>query len=227
MAVSTNGHAPAVDNATHALMKAATPACVAAIRACEKSEAACIVATDACNAGLLVPYELSGRNPYDMRIKCAKPPLCYDFSHVGTYLARPDVQSALGVAGHEWSDCNRGVALGFELDGDWMHAYETMVPDQLHAGIRVLLYAGDQDYICNWLGNQAWTLALDWAHRDDFNAAPFTEWRVGGKLAGQKRSSNGLTFLRVSEAGHMVPRDQPAVALAMLNAFLADTLASA
>ena len=22
------------------------------------------------------------------------------------------------------------------------------------AGIRVLMYAGDQDYICNWLGNQ-------------------------------------------------------------------------
>ena len=29
------------------------------------------------------------------------------------------------------------------------------------------------------------------------------------------------------DAGHMVPRDQPAVALAMLNAFLDDTLARA
>ena len=35
------------------------------------------------------------------------------------------------------------------------------------------------------------------------------------------------TFLRVYKAGHMVPRDQPAVALAMLNAFLDDTLARA
>ena len=74
----------------------------------------------------------------------------------------PDVQAALGVTGHKWSDCNHAVALAFELSGDWMHNYQTMIPDQLAAGIRVLLYAGDQDYICNWLGNQAWTLNLEW-----------------------------------------------------------------
>ena len=39
------------------------------------------------------------------------------------------------------------------------------------------------------------------------------------------RSSGGFSFLRVYDAGHMVPRDQPAVALAMLNAFIFDTLA--
>ena len=32
-----------------------------------------------------------------MRIKCAKPPLCYDFSNVATYLEQPAVQKALGV----------------------------------------------------------------------------------------------------------------------------------
>ena len=38
-----------------------------------------------------------------------------------------------------------------------MHSFETSIPDQLEANISVLIYAGDQDYICNWLGNQAWT----------------------------------------------------------------------
>ena len=83
-------------------------------------------------------------NPYDMRVKCAKPPLCYDFSNVATYLARPEVQAALGVTGHKWADCDRGVALGFELDGDWMQSYQQLLPPQLAAGIRVLVYAGDQ-----------------------------------------------------------------------------------
>ena len=83
-----------------------------------------------------------------MRVKCAVPPLCYDFSNVGKYLAKPDVQSALGVTGHKWSDCNRAVALSFELSGDWMQSFETKIPDQLADGIRVLVYAGDQDYIC-------------------------------------------------------------------------------
>ena len=45
-----------------------------------------------------------------------------------------------------------------------MHEFEDMIPDQLAGGIRVLFYAGDQDYICNWLGNDAWIKALDWPH---------------------------------------------------------------
>lgn len=224
MAVSTNHHQPAVGDATHALMVAATGPCVAAIKACQASKDACLVATDTCNAGLLVPYELSGMNPYDMRIKCAKPPLCYDFSNVGKYLSDPIVQQKLGVTGHKWSDCDRAVTIGFEVDGDWMQSYQQKLPDQLAAGIRVLMYAGDQDYICNWLGNQAWTKAMKWDHTAEFNAAPVTNWTVAGTPAGEKRSANGFTFLRVYDAGHMVPRDQPANALAMLNAFLDDSL---
>jgi len=221
MIVSTNDHAAAVGKLEHAAMAAATPACIAAIKACETVQASCIVATEVCNAGLLIPYTLTGMNPYDMRVKCAKPPLCYDFSNVGTYLDRPEVRSALGVGSRTWSDCNRAVALAFELSGDWMQHYQQMLPDQLNAGIRVLIYAGDQDYICNWLGNQAWTQAMPWPHQGDFNTTAAANWTVGGKAAGTLQASHGFSFLRVFDAGHMVPRDQPEVALAMLNAFTA------
>jgi len=68
---------------------------------------------------------------------------------------------------------------------------------------------------------------MKWNHTADFNAAPVTKWSVAGAPAGEKRSANGFTFLRVYSAGHMVPRDQPAVALAMLNAFLDDSLEEA
>lgn len=77
MIVSTNHHKAAVGAVTHAAMVAATPACIAAIKACELiGTVSCIVATEVCNAGLLIPYTLTGMNPYDMREKCAKPPLC-------------------------------------------------------------------------------------------------------------------------------------------------------
>jgi len=221
MAVSTNDHQPAVSNATHGLMKLATAPCVAAIRACQAHPATCIFAIDTCNIGLLIPYTLSGMNPYDMRVKCAVPPLCYDFSNVAKYLERPDVKAALGVpAGRHWADCNRAVALSFELSGDWMQSFETKIPDQLASGIQVLIYAGDQDYICNWLGNQAWTRAMKWAHADEFKAASVSPWMVGGKEAGTMQASHNFTFLRVYDAGHMVPRDQPAHALAMVNSFI-------
>jgi len=59
-----------------------------------------------------------------------------------------------------------------------MKNYQTMLPDLLSNGIRVLVYAGDVDFICNWLGNKKWTLALDWEHKADFNAAEDAAWSV-------------------------------------------------
>jgi len=205
MAISSNGHAPAVSNATYEIMKAAVPPCQEAIRGCDKGiPETCILATDVCNLGLIEPYSLTGLNPYDMREKCEVPPLCYDFSNVGVYLSRPDVQQALGVDGeHKWKDCNHAVAIEFELEGDWMHSFQDKLPDQLAAGIRVLMYAGDQDFICNWLGNQAWTRALEWAHKDEFNAAPVTLWNVSGTPAGTLQTAANFSFLRVYDAGHM------------------------
>ncbi len=41
-----------------------------------------------------------------------------------------------------------------------------------------------------------------------------------GSAAGQSKTVQGLTFLQVYQAGHMVPYDQPANALALLNTFL-------
>merc|ERR1711918_305165 len=119
-------------------MEAATPVCEAAIAACDAVQATCIAAIESCNMGLLIPYTLTGMNPYDMREKCAKPPLCYDFSNVGTYLDRPEVRAALGVGKRTWSDCNHAVAMEFELAGDWMHDFQSMIPDQLENDIRVL-----------------------------------------------------------------------------------------
>jgi len=222
MAASSNGHAPVFKEGSpiYNVMKAVVPACVASVVECQNNISACLIAMDVCNLGLVEPYSLTGMNPYDMRVKCAVPPLCYDFSNVGKFLKKPDVIKYLGVQGHPWTDCNRAVAIEFELGGDWMKNYQQMIPDQLAAGIRVLLYAGDQDYICNWLGNQAWTLALPWPHQKDFNSVPLVNFTVAGASAGELRTSSGLSFLRVFNAGHMVPLDQPKVALAMLQAFI-------
>jgi len=225
MIISTNNHKAAVGSAVHEAMVAATVPCVAAIEGCNAGlPGTCLGATELCNMGLLIPYTLTGMNPYDMREKCAKPPLCYDFSNVATYLDRPEVRAALGVGNRKWSDCNHAVAMEFELAGDWMHDFQTMIPDQLENDIRVLIYAGDQDYICNWLGNQAWTQALPWSHQGDFNSTKPSNWTANGAAAGTIQSSNGFTFLRVFDAGHMVPRDQPQAALAMLNDFIQNKL---
>jgi len=223
MAISTNHHNASVSKTIYALMKAAVPACTRLIHNCQNNVTACITAIDVCNLAEMMPYQATGLNPYDMREKCAVPPLCYDFSNVATYLKKPDVMKELGVTGRKWKDCNHAVAMAFELSGDWMHNFQTQIPDQLAAGIRVLIYAGDQDFICNWLGNQAWAKKMEWPHKDDFNKASVTDWeskKGSGKFDGTLQTSNGFSFLRVYDAGHMVPMNQPAVALEMVRQFL-------
>jgi len=98
-----------------------------------------------------------------------------------------------------------------------MKDFSGYVADLLNDGIPALIYAGDVDFICNYKGNAAWTLALEWDGKEDFNAAEEHEW----KSAGLARTANGLTFLQVYDAGHMVPSDQPEVALDMIANFMA------
>jgi cathepsin A (carboxypeptidase C) len=91
----------------------------------------------------------------------------------------------------------------------------------LQAGIQVVIYAGDCGFICNWLGNQAWTLDLQWAGQAGFNAASMQPWSVAGEPAGEVRSYELLSFVRVFNAGHMAPSDVPQPMQVLFNSFIA------
>jgi cathepsin A (carboxypeptidase C) len=213
-----------VDEKVYEAMKAVVPKCTALIHECNQGDGAmnsfaCQTAFVVCNLGLTSPYQATGLNPYDIRKKCEHPPLCYDFSVVGDFLNLESTKQALGVDeahSHQWASCNYGINMKFHTD--WMKDFSHYVAELLDAGLPTLAYAGDVDFICNYLGNQAWTLGLDWSHKDDFTAAEPHDWNDGSGLA---RTANGFTFLQVYDAGHMVPADQPQVSLDMLKHFLA------
>jgi cathepsin A (carboxypeptidase C) len=235
---SEGGHAPSgvINAAEGALMKSMVPGCILSIETCNKgfvdpttglvlNVTACMEAYDLCNLMSQIPYELTGKNPYDMRIPCGDSQLCYDFDRFTKWLNTASVQQELGVS-KLWQSCNREVDLLFVSAGDWMLNYHTLIPDLLHDGLEVLIYAGDEDYICNWLGNRAWTQKLDWNSKDKFNAADENEWQLDGQVVAKHRAADHFHFMQVYEAGHMVPMDQPKVALEMVNAFVAGNLDS-
>jgi len=212
-----------VSESVYDAMTKAVPACTTLIHQCNAGDStldgfACQAAFVTCNLGLTSPYQATGLNPYDIRKKCEVPPLCYDFSHVKTWLNLESTKQALNVDeshSHSWEACNFGINSKFRTD--WMKDFSHYVTDLLEAGFPALIYAGDVDFICNYLGNEAWTKDLEWSHKDDFNAAGSHDWENG---AGVARSSSGLTFLQVVDGGHMVPADQPEVSLTMLKTFL-------
>merc|ERR1719498_1049173 len=150
-----------------------------------------------------VEDEGTNMNPYDIRIPCEVPPLCYDFSGVATFLNNPATQKAIRVNGITWASCNYEV--NGDFSADWMKNMAWKVPPLLKAGIPAWVYAGEDDFIVQWLGNQAWTEALPWPGAKAYNQTTLQPWTSGGKVAGAHRSYGGLSFTTVANAGHMAP----------------------
>jgi len=80
------------------------------------------------------------------------------------------------------------------------------VTDILNSDLDVLVYSGDKDFICNWRGGEAWTLGTEWPHQADFANTTYVDWKMeDGTVAGELREFKNFKFLRVHDAGHMVP----------------------
>ena len=65
-------------------------------------------------------------------------------------MSQQSVKSALGVGNIEFVSCSTTVHQ--EMITDIMRNLEVGVPALLEAGINLLVYAGEYDLICNWLG---------------------------------------------------------------------------
>jgi len=205
-------------------MRAVLPRCHGDLLACEQLRAPylCYTAFVACVLPQLAPVRNTGRNPYDMRVTCKCPPLCYDFSRETTFLGDPEVQRALGVNHvRSWQSCNTSLVLPFVLSGDWLNRFDYQVAKLLVAGVRVLVYNGDTDYVVDWIGSKQWVMELDWAHKEEWAAARDVPFVSEGRVRGLERTAGGLTFMQMYESGHLVPRDQPEASLAMLRELLA------
>jgi cathepsin A (carboxypeptidase C) len=188
---------------------------------------------------MLGPYQQSGRNVYDIRGPCKDSSnLCYpQMGWISEYLNRDDVKKAVGAEVDSYDSCNFDINRNFLFQGDWMQPFHRLVPDIL-AEIPVLIYAGDADFICNWLGNRAWADSLEWPGQTAFNNATTKALKVAGSKSaeadsdalvdaygkkvgyGTVKASGNFTFMRIYEAGHMVPYDQPEASLDMLNRWI-------
>ncbi|OZJ03486.1 hypothetical protein BZG36_04023 [Bifiguratus adelaidae] len=213
-----------LDESTCDSMRQKYPACASLIKNCYDSQSVfqCLPAAVKCNNDHIAPYQQTGMNPYDVRKKCEGGNLCYEIlESVQKYLNRPEVMKELGAQVDKYESCNMQINFRFQLAGDWMRPYHRALIPILEDGIPVLIYAGDADFICNWMGNKAWTKVLPWSGQKSFAKAKDLDWYsdITQEKAGEVRTSEDgvFTFLRVYGAGHMVPYDQPANSLDFVN----------
>ncbi|KAL2507495.1 Serine carboxypeptidase-like 48 [Forsythia ovata] len=194
--------------------------CVQEIKLCgsSNSSSACSPAYNDCNGIFSNILNIAGNiNYYDIRKTC-EGYLCYNFSNMENFLNQKSVRQALGVGDIKFVSCSSVVADAMTID--WMKNFEVGVPALLQNGVKLLVYAGEYDLICNWLGNSRWVDAMVWSGQKDFVSAPFVPFRVDEVEAGLQKSHELLTFLKVHNAGHMVPMDQPKASLEMLQRWM-------
>lgn len=112
----------------------------------------------------------------------------------------------LGVdaAANNFTICSNSVGAAFNDQLDEARLTQHYVSALLERGVRVLVYVGTLDWICNWVGNLAWVEALEWSGQAELNSKELVEWAINGKAVGKTKSAGGLTFATVYDAGHMV-----------------------
>ncbi len=226
MACGDGGWPAVLDEQACEAMDNALPRCQSLIENCYNSESvwSCVPASIYCNNALLAPYQRTGQNVYDVRGKCKDSSnLCYpELGWISKWLNEKSVMKALGVEVDGYDSCNFDINRNFLFQGDWMQPFHRLVPGIIEK-LPVLIYAGDADFICNWLGNKAWAEALEYPDHKKFAAAEMEDLRLdgNGRKIGEIKSHGNFTFMRIHAAGHMVPLDQPEASLEFFNRWLA------
>ncbi|KAF9011694.1 Alpha/Beta hydrolase protein [Cyathus striatus] len=174
---------------------------------CRDKELACYA------AGNSTETVVDGRDPNDLRQNSSAlfPPEYYvDF------LQDPTVMRKIG-AQVTYEECPDAPDFLFFNTGD---DARTLLP-QLGAladhKLKILIWAGDADikYICNWLGDHAAVLAMDWYGKKRLANTPFTNITIDGRpaVAAIQNVDNFLLRTGVYQAGHELLAFQPKTAL--------------
>jgi len=203
---------------------------------CEQAQLTCL--------NVSAPYYAGGYDPYDIRQQYPSPdpPAAYQ-----EYLNNAGVLAAIG-ARVNYTESSRYVQNGFISTGDTIRGGQVEdLAYLLSLGIRVALIYGDADFICNWYGGQAISLALaaqmanytsatgtpaavasatsgPAAYSTAFPAAGYADIVVNSTyVGGAVRQYGNLSFSRIYDAGHFVPYFQPETAFTVFTRIIQGT----
>jgi carboxypeptidase C (cathepsin A) len=188
----------------------------------------CSSAYSTCTTNVMEPYYDAGRSVYDIGHLLPDP---FPPSTYLEYLNTPGFQTAIGTPVN-FTQTNYQVIDAFTSTGDYER--QALVPDiaaLLNAGVRVGFMYGDRDYICNWLGGEAISLAVsaqtNTSYATLFPAAGYAPIITNKTyIGGVVRQYGNLSFSRIYDAGHSVPAYQPETAFEVFARIITGTSVS-
>ncbi|KAG0651553.1 Carboxypeptidase Y [Hyphodiscus hymeniophilus] len=212
------------------IMAANLPRCMDVLKTCyEHSDPAiCSAASMVCWDGVIKWYDsesyTGGRNRFDTLIQ--------------DYLNIPATFSALGVPSSvkNFTVSSDAVAAAFTITNDLSISLKAEVQYLLTSQIDILIYQGNLDLACNTAGAKRWTSNMAWKGQAEFVSKDLKPWKsvvdgkerkagtfkeVNVKIVEGDEKTTRFALVTIDGSGHMVPQDQPEVALDMLHRWLA------
>lgn len=228
-----------------------TPKCEELEAACDSSGhdlELCKISNTFCTQHMSGLIKRTGRNPYDIRKRCIPDEEggenCMKDSDLTSWLNSTRVKNAFGVDSNvTFKPVNYELEAAFDANGEIGYPSDFLVTRLLDAGVRVLIYAGNMDWLCNAPGMRHLVDSLQWSGRDTFRFLPFSKMYLGDetgnighgnagvqqamrfsrqsahelRLWGYHKKFNLLSFFEVDDAGHMAPGDKPREVLALIQ----------
>lgn len=169
-------------------------------------------------------YASSGLSFYDIRQQFPPP---FPSEAYLEYISTSQVMQSLGVQVN-FTEQSTPVFNDFLTTGDRCNNVLPDLAALLAMNVRVALIYGDADYICNWLGGEAVSLAIaalaPQPYQINFPAAGYAELVVNGSyVGGAVRQYANLSFTRIYDAGHQVPAYQPEAAFTLFTRIILGT----
>ncbi|KAM4741561.1 lysosomal protective protein [Anableps anableps] len=146
-------------------------------------------------------------------------PPCTNSTPSNLYLNNPYVRKALHISPDalDWLVCSSEVNLMYgRIYMDVRKQYLKLLSALKY---RVLVYNGDVDMACNFLGDEWFVESLQ--QEVEVQRRPWIyDSQDSRQIGGFVKEFNNMAFLTVKGSGHMVPSDKPVAAFAMFSRFI-------
>lgn len=139
-----------------------------------------------------------------------------DLDTVKPFLNDDSVKAQINLQNAKaWHECSGNVGKHFKARNSVPAIH--LLPGILEE-VEVVLFNGNRDIICNYMGTESMIKKLTWGGKRGFSDPESSlDWIHNGSVAGYIQSERNLTFVNVFDASHMVPFDVPEVSRALID----------
>ncbi|KAF9005082.1 alpha/beta-hydrolase [Cyathus striatus] len=163
-------------------------------------------------------YDLAidGRDSDDLRqnTSASFPPTFYL-----KYIRTQEVMDAIG-ARNSFDQCSDDVRVAFGDAGEYGRSNLPVLAPLANNRFPILIWVGDADIKCNWLGIHDAMVTMDWYGNQQLNNTEYRNISISNKPVAAVKSVDNFTFARVYGAGHALPAFQPQAAVEIFSQFI-------